>query len=171
MPRLSIKSVTEKPHYTNTIKYVANREKCSQPIIGASNVYLPMERKDIVPAIREQFDAVKTFYGKEDCRLGIHFEINLSPEELKYLDAWKILQMGYWISETEFSDCMTYFAVHDHSDYMHLDMLINPINIYNGNMYGCSKAGWNAIGKQLNEYMKNYIPEEKIGKLQIAFPD
>ena len=72
---------------------------------------------------------MKTFYGKEECRLGLHFEINFAPEELKYLDEWKILGIGYWISETELSDCMTYFAVHDHSEHLHLGMLINPIYI------------------------------------------
>lgn len=171
MPRISIKSVNSMVHYFNTINYVAKGDKCSQPMIGACNAYLPMMKHDIVPAIREQFDTAREFYGKKECRPGIHFEINFSPEELKYLDRKKILECGYWISETQFTGCMTYFAVHDHSEYMHLDMLINPINIYTGNMYGCNRSGWNAIMNSFIDHLKVYILDEKIISRQIAFPN
>ena len=66
MPRLNVKRIVELPHYINTINYVARKNKCSKPMYGAYNAYLPMNRSDIVPAIREQFDAAKTFYGKEN---------------------------------------------------------------------------------------------------------
>ena len=62
MPRLNVKRIVELPHYINTINYVARKDKCSKPMYGAYNAYLPMNRSDIVPAIREQFDAAKTFY-------------------------------------------------------------------------------------------------------------
>ena len=171
MPRLNVKRIVEIPHYTNTINYVAKKDKCSKPMYGAYNAYLPMNRSDIVPAIREQFDAAKTFYGKENRRPGIHFEINFAPEELEYLDPHKILTIGYWISETEFTDCMTYFAVHDHTKLWHLDMLINPVLITEGNMYGCNNVGWYGIGSRLCEHLKYYMPEDKIRDLQVSFSE
>lgn len=171
MPRISVKRINEKAHYNNTIRYVAKKEKCNKPMYGACNAYLPMKRSDMVTAIREQFDMSKVFYGKEDFRRGIHFEINFAPKELEYLDSQKILMIGYWISEMGFNGCQTYFAVHDHSDWLHLDMMINPVNIYTGMMYGCGKGGWNAIGYSLCEYLKNFMPEECIGELQVVYPD
>ena len=171
MPRISVKTISEMAHYVNTIKYVAKKDKCIKPLCGACNVYLPMKRSEIVPVIREQFDMSKDFYGKEEFRLGIHFEINFAPSELTYMDPWTILKVGYWISETEFNGCQTYFAVHDHSKWMHLDMIINPVNIYTGKMYGCGKGGWNAIGYRLCEYLKNFMPEECVNELQIVYPD
>ena len=68
MPRLNVKKIVEMPHYTNTINYVAKKDKCSKPMYGAYNAYLPMNRRDVVPAIREQFDTAKAFYGKENRR-------------------------------------------------------------------------------------------------------
>lgn len=172
MPRICIKSIKENnwSYYDNVLNYVAKKDKCAEPMIGACNVYMPINRKEIVPVIRMQFNEVKHFYEQENHRLGIHFEINFSPEELRYLDRKKILEIGYWISETQFKNHMTYFAVHDHSECLHLDMLINTVNILTGNMYGCGNAGWNAVANEIHEHLKLYVPDETIISRQITFP-
>ena len=38
-------------------------------------------------------------------------------------------------------------------------------------MYGCGKGGWNAIGYRLGEYLKNYMPEECVDEIQVAYSD
>ena len=65
-----------------------------------------------------------------------------------------ILQIAYYLAETEHKGCLTYFAVHDNVKCLHIDMLIVPIVLYTGNMYGCNKPGWIKIACNLKEYLK-----------------
>lgn len=64
---------------------------------------------------------------------------------------------------------MTYFAVHDHTPRLHLDMLIFPVNIHTGRMYACQKLGWNAIELRLQKHLLNYMPQDAIGKFQVCY--
>lgn len=171
MPRIEIKSISEGlySYYENTLNYVAKKDRCRQGYLGAVNIYLPQKRKDLIPTIREEIRRLREFYGQEDRRLGIHFIVNFSSEELVYLSPIQVLEIGYHIAQTEFTDCMTYFAVHDHTSLLHLDMLIIPINIHTGKMYSCGRAGWSGIETRLQKYLVNYMPESMVGEFQTAF--
>lgn len=171
MPRIEIKSIKagNYAYYYNTLNYVAKNDRCIQGYISAANLLLPQKRSELVPCISQQVSNARMHYGQEDKRLGIHCVVNFSSEELEYLTAIQILEIGHYLSMTEFPDCMTYFAVHDHSDKLHLDMLIFPLNIHNGRMYGCQKKGWNAIEIRLQKYLLNYMPAEVVGKFQVAY--
>ena len=158
-------------YYDNVLKYIAREDHCTNCNIGAAHVLFPQKKKDLLSALRYQIDAVRTFYGKEDNRLGIHLTIAFSADELAFLDADKILDIGYYLSINEFTNCITFFGVHDNTALLHLHMLIIPINIKLGTMYGCNKQGWYAIEKRLRIYMTKYIPEVVLGKEvgQIAY--
>lgn len=171
MPRIEIKSIPEGqyPYYENVLNYVSKKDRCVQGYLGATNLYLPQKRRDLIPTLQEEIQRLREFYGQGDRRLGIHFIVNFSPEELSYLSPKQVLEIGYYIAQTEFADCMTYFAVHDHTDLLHLDMLIIPINIHTGRMYSCGRAGWSGIETRLQKYLLNYMPESAVGEFQTAF--
>lgn len=171
MPRIEVKSIQagNYAYYHNALAYVARKDKCACKCIGATNLMLPNKRKELEPYIESQVREAREFFKQEDRRLGIRFVINFSESELKYLNERQILGIGYHVAITEFAGCMTYFAVHDHSDSLHLDMLIFPLDITNGRMYGCNRAGWSAIEARLMKYLENFMPVEAVGLFQTAF--
>lgn len=91
------------------------------------------------------------------------------PSECIYLDAQKIIRIGYQFPCMEFPNCITYFGVHDHSEYLHLDMLLLPIDIYTGNSYGYSQNAWYKFGYDIRELMLQYMPEENISNVQTLY--
>lgn len=171
MPRIEIKSIPagQEVIFRNVLNYVAKDDRCFQGYIGASKLCMPAERKEIVDNIQKQIQQLRVFYGKTDKRLGLHCIIAFSKEEMEYLTPWKVLEIGYYISETEFAECMTYFAVHDHTELLHLDMLVIPIKVCTGKMYGCPRAGWSGIELRLREYLLDNMPESAVGGFQTAF--
>lgn len=173
MPRITVKSIPKnKPWiYENVLNYVAKPDKCNQGYISATELLLPHTREEIVPMIGMQIETARTFYGKNENRLGMHVIIEFSPDELKYLSMLQILAIGHHIAQTEFVGCMTYFAVHDHTENLHLDMLLIPINIREGIMYGCNRAGWNGIETRLLTYLKNFMPEEAVSGFQVSYQE
>lgn len=171
MPRISVLGVNEGnfSYIENTSKYVAREDKCLDGYIGATNVYLPNNRKKIAGSIVSQMMNVREFHSQMDSRLGIHVIFAFSPDECKYITKADLLSIGYHIAETEFSDCITYFAVHDHTDNLHIDMLIDTVKITDGKMYGCNLAGWRAVGNHLIQTLEEYIPKDKISPVQVSF--
>lgn len=171
MPRLEIKSIQEgqDTYLRNVLNYVAKWNKCNQGYLGAANLYLPQKKKELIPTIQQQNQELREFYRQENKRLGIHFIVAFSPEEAAYLTHMYVLQIGYFLAQTEFAEYMAYFAVHDHTELLHLDMLINPINIHTGLMFGCNRSGWYGIGSRLQEHLLRYMPEGAIRELQVTF--
>lgn len=171
MPRIEVKSIPagNYAYFYNAIDYVARKDRCACKCIGATNLMLPDKRNKLNSFIESQVTESRAYFKQEDRRLGIRFVINFSEIELKYLNERVILEIGYHVAMTEFAGCMTYFAVHDHSDSLHLDMLIFPLDIRTGKMYGCNRAGWSAIETRLIEYLKNYMPVDAVGGFQTAF--
>lgn len=171
MPRINVKNIEANnyAYYKNALEYVARPDRCSSGYISATELYLPTERKYLVSTVDHQIQKVREYYYKTDKRLGLHLEINFSAEELKYLSARHLLLIGHHVATTEFPRCMTYFAVHDHTNLLHLDMLLVPINVQTGLMYGCNNHGWNAIEMRLRDYLHNFMPEETIGGHQVSY--
>lgn len=171
MPRIEVKSIKSDQYmiYKNVLNYVAKDDRCIKGFLGATNLLLTQKRSQLNFAISEQVNQARKFYGQEDRRLGIHVIIAFSEEEVKYLNHMKILEIAYHVANTEFSGCMTYFAVHDHTEHLHIDMLVFPLNIHTGRMYGCQREGWNAIEIRLQDYLQKYMPEEAIGGFQVNY--
>ena len=171
MPRIDVKKIESKDYnyFDNCINYVAKEGHCINGFIGGTHWYLPPDRNKHVSALMTHIQTIREFYGKYDTRLGIHVVVTFSPEEVIFLNRRSVLEIGYYLAQTEFTNCMTYFAVHDHTDLLHLDMLIIPIDVYTGNMYGCGKAGWNCIMAKLKMFLHNYMPESVMGSFQVAY--
>ena len=171
MPRIEVKSIPagNYAYFYNAIDYVARTDKSGCQCIGATNLFLVDKRKELESSIEAQVTEVREYFKQGNRRLGIRFVINFSDTELKYLNERMVLEIGYHVAMTEFAGCMTYFAVHDHTDLLHLDMLIFPVDIRTGKMYGCNIAGWSAIEARLIEYLKNYMPVDAVGGFQTAF--
>ena len=64
---------------------------------------------------------------------------------------------------------MTYFAVHNHTELFHLDMLVFPVNMMNGEIISYGKHSWYYMVSQLAEYLKAFVPIEKVGKPLLCF--
>lgn len=171
MPRVEVKSISagQNQIFRNVLNYVAKDTRCIQGYIGAANLYLPRNRNEVVSSIKAQIENMRRFYGQGSTRLGLHCIVAFSEEEAAYLTLLQALEIGYFISETEFAECMTYFAVHDHTGLLHIDMLVIPINVRKGYMYGCGKGGWHAIVFRIQRHLLNYMPESAIGDFQMAF--
>lgn len=171
MPRIDVVSIKKENYvyFENCLNYIAKEDHCIEGYIGATHIYLPMDRNMHVPFIRTQVSTMRSFYQKQNNRLGLHITINFSPEEQGFLNKGMMLQIAYHLAETEFPSCMTYFAVHDNVDLNHIHMLIIPINVYTGYMYGCGKAGWNTIEDKLRKLLKTIMPESVVGGFQVAY--
>ena len=171
MPRINVNTITKgrMDYFMNTINYVARKDRCTEGYLGATNLYLPPKRSDLVPVIMYQIKGLWEFFNKHDVRLGLHVEINLAPSELEYLSKMQVLQIEYFVANAVCADCMTYFSVHDHSELLHIDMLVILIHLDTGLMYGCNKAGWHAIEGRLMEYLQNFMPESAVGEFQVSF--
>lgn len=171
MPRIDVKTIgsAEYAYFNNCINYVAKADHCIKGYIGATNWYLSPYREEHVPLLMKHIENIRNFYGKHDTRLGIHVVVTFSPEEQAYLSRKSVLEIGYYLAQSEFTNCMTYFAVHDNTELIHIDMLIIPIDVYTGKMYACGKAGWNCIELKLKAFLQNYIPKSMIGSFQVAY--
>lgn len=169
MPHLQV--VNQVKHnsvaYRNLLNYIARPDKCRNRIIGMTNVLLDFQKtpENLVD------DQVQRFreYHAVSCRYALHIIVEFSPEEARYLDYNKVLEIGYFLAETEFTNCICYFAVHDHSTYkgtnqvyLHLDFMLIPFNIYDGRGYNCGKSGWFKIANDIKEFMKKYVPPSYI---------
>lgn len=171
MPRITVKGIgaEEIKIYNNVANYVSRHDKSIQGLIGATHLYLGEKRNRDISLILQQMLSYRQFYNQVGKRLGIHVIIEFSSEENKYLTSERMLQIGYHIAETEFIGCPTYFAVHDHGAQLHLDMLLIPMDVYTGLMYGCDKSGWRRIEINLIQYLKGIMPEECVGGIQVSF--
>lgn len=171
MPRIDVKAIG-KDNYAykkNTINYVARNDHCIEGYIGATNLLLDKNRNKNATEVLKQMEEAREFYNQTDTRQGLHVVFTFSPKEAEHLTKKDALKLAYEVAETEFEGCMTYFAVHDNTSLIHIDMLVDPLNVYTGKMYGCHKAGWWSIGNRFIERMKLYVPEEDIGELQIPY--
>lgn len=173
MPRIDVKTIEEGNYvyFENCVNYVASAGHCIKGYIGATNMYLPHDRSDHLKAIGLQIEHARSFFRKNNRRLGIHIVFTFSPEETSYLSRRTLLSIAYYIAETKFAGCMTYFAVHDNTELLHIDMLLISINMNTGNMYACSKQGWNKIALNLQSYLKTIMPEDAVGGIQVAYHD
>lgn len=171
MPRIDVKSITANniQYFNNGVKYIAKKDKCDGKHIGATNLYLPEKRKDLERTVKLQMEDIRNHYNKENKRLGIHAVFAFSQEEDQYLTEKQALEIAYRIAEREFQYCPTYFSVHNHTETKHIDMLILPINLQTGNMYGCNRRGWNAIESRLIQDLENFVPKACIGGHQVAY--
>lgn len=153
--------------YYNLLNYVRNYDKCQNRYYGTSNVLLLPNR-----AVEESVDFTANKIRKItycDVKLAVHLIVEFAPSELEYLDHKKILEAGYFISVYEMPECITFFAVHDHSKHLHLDMMIFPYSIYNGKAYHISKKSFYKIGADIQRYLLKYIPQEKMSKVQTIY--
>lgn len=168
MPRLQILTKEKPRSFFNTLNYVARPDKCQQGCYGMTNVYNdPSLSPETV--IENAAWTLRDKYGKIDQRYAMHEILTFSPEECKYLDHKKVLEIGYHMAESAFPDCISFFAVHDHSNLLHLDLMVIPIDLHTGSNYDCGSAGAYHICSDVTSYLEKYVPKDKISKTRIAF--
>lgn len=169
MCRIEMKTIEARDfrHLKNMCNYIGNDEHCEKGYIGATNVLLPTDRDKMAGSIYKQMREAQIYHNQENSRIGLHLIFELAPSECQHLNRRKILEMGYDVAEKEFPNCMTYFGVHDNTDNLHLHMMLSTVMLHNGKMYGCGTKGWRSIGYDVHDYLKQFVPEEDIGGLQI----
>ena len=153
--------------YMNLLNYIRHPDKCTGGIFGATNVFI-----DPNASIEQSVYMTAEYIRKRqscDTKLAVHLIIEFSPSELEYLDENKILETGYVISQLDMAECITFFGVHDHSEHLHLDMMICPYSIYTGKAWHLSKSFLWKIGLDIKEHLIHYMPEEAISKLQTVW--
>lgn len=172
MCRLEVKAIEagNTKYFENVCNYIAKDCKCEKGYIGATNAYLPTNRSIMVEEISSQMNNDRIYHHQENSRLGLHLTVAFAPSECKSLNRRTILNIGYQLAEKEFPDCTTYFAVHDHSENLHLHMLVGTVKHSDGRMYACGPRGWRSIGHSVADFLKEYVPEEDIAELQFATP-
>ncbi|MFR0900135.1 MAG: hypothetical protein ACLSG4_11835 [Anaerobutyricum sp.] len=176
MPNLQV--VNQVKHdfvaYNNLLYYVARPDRCRNRMIGMTNVFFDFSEapKNLVNKQVQRFRE----YHSVNSRYAIHIIVCFSPDEVEYLSCNRVLEIGYFLAETEFKDCICFFAVHDHSTYegtnkvyLHLDFMLIPFSIYDGRGYDCGKAGWYKIANDIKEYLKKFMPSSVIST-HIIFP-
>jgi hypothetical protein len=120
--------------------------------------------------VDRQLWTLRKYHGKDN-RYALHVILAFAPSESKYLDHTKALEIGYYLAQTEFTNCMCYFGVHDHSCYegtnqlyLHIDMMLVPFDIFNGKSYDCGKPGWIKIIYDVAAYLQKYVPVSEISQ-------
>lgn len=168
MPRIQIITVKSVQHLQAVVLYVARSDKCmNHQYIGMCNMLMGEDNESELLKV-DQF-LHNDFNKCHAKRRGIHLIIEFSPEECQFLNQQVILQIGYWLSATYFANHVTYFAVHNHTELFHLDMLVFPVNMMNGEIINYGKPAWYYMVSQLEEYLKAFVPIEKIGKPLLCF--
>lgn len=168
MPRMQVIMVKSIQHLYSVVPYVAKSDKCmNQQYVGMCNMLMG---EDNISALLKVNQFLHNDFNKGHTeRQGIHLIIEFSPEECQFLNQQMILQIGYWMAGTYFTNYVTYFAVHDHTAKLHLDMLVFPVNMITGEIINYGKSTWYDMASQLAEYLKIIIPEEKVGKPLLSF--
>lgn len=176
MPNLQVLDRVKKNEYAyeNLLHYITRPDKCQKGIYGMTNVYMNSLCQP-EKVFHKQIQCLREYHGKEN-RYALHLILRFAPSETKYLDHIKALDIAYYLAEAAFSNCMCYFAVHDHSCYkgtnqvyLHIDMMIVPFDIFNGKSYSCGKAGWYKIGYDIATYMEKFIPASDISKCEVFY--
>ena len=168
MPRIQIITVKNVEHLKSVVQYVARSDKCmNQQYVGLCNMLIGEDNESVLWKM-DQF-LHNEFNKCHTKRRGIHLIIEFSPEECQFLNQQVILQIGYWLTAMYFANYVTYFAVHDHTELFHLDMLVFPVNMITGEIINYGKPTWYYMVSQLAEYLKGFVPIEKIGKPLLCF--
>ncbi len=156
----------EKAYY-NLLHYVRGYEKCRKGYFGTSNVCV-FPNATVEESVHYTAQKVREITYC-NVKLAMHLIIQFAPSELVYLDHSKVLEIGYFISLYDMPECITFFAVHDHSEHLHLDMMIFPYSIYDGKAYHISKKSLYKIGMDIQKYLLKYVPQKNISQIQPVY--
>lgn len=103
MPNLQV--VNQVKHdfvaYNNLLYYVARPDRCRNRMIGMTNVFFDFSEapKNLVNKQVQRFRE----YHSVNSRYAIHIIVCFSPDEVEYLSCNRVLEIGYFLAETEFN--------------------------------------------------------------------
>lgn len=124
----------------NRIRYILQAEKIPGGYVDGCN-FLMTDVDDIIM----QFYLPKRVYHKKNYVQIKHYVLSFSPEydevtpRQAYFIGCNIVELfregGYQVI----------FAVHEDREYLHIHFLVNPVNLYNGNLLDFGKQGFRGL--------------------------
>lgn len=90
---------------------------------------------------------------------------------LHYVRGYEKCRKGYFGTSNVclFPNATVEESVHDHSEHLHLDMMIFPYSIYDGKAYHISKKSLYKIGMDIQKYLLKYVPQENMSQIQPVY--
>lgn len=120
-------------HLKNSIEYILNDKKTEDGTWIGSNCGTTSHE------IYETMIETKKEYGKEWGRLGYHYVLSFSPGECDEKTAY---QIGREFCEELLKDYDYVFAVHNDRHHMHVHIIFNSVNRYDGYKYRYENGDW-----------------------------
>ena len=147
---------TNKLDVFNVIRYVINPER--DDLITSGLVGIPISAS--IEEIQNAFCKNKLYYRKTTGRNIRHIIISLSDEDMKYVDANALCNLGYYIANNIYVGYYMVFGIHQPMvGHLHMHLVVDTVNYFTGLKLQESPWQLKQHKEMIKKFLNSFLPD------------